>query len=263
MYLDHFGLHRQPFSEHASAEALWQDTRMEEGLARLDYLVAQGTLGLVTGSTGVGKSALLKRFLSTLPQQQCEAIYCHLTHLPSASLLKLVVTQLGEVPRFGKDRVYKQILQRASRAEATLLLIFDEAHLLDGDALIDLRLLISSALDVGPPLKILLVGQDSLRHVLRQSRHTDLLNRVSVRYQFKPLTCEQTLQYLDFQMTGAGGDAKVFDESVKTLIHDFTGGIPRQINSLATACLLQAVARNAARIDERLFQAAAGEFQLS
>ena len=26
MYLDHFGLHRQPFSEHASAEALWQDT---------------------------------------------------------------------------------------------------------------------------------------------------------------------------------------------------------------------------------------------
>ena len=263
MYLDHFGLHRQPFSEHASAEALWQDTRMEEGLARLDYLVAQGTLGLVTGSTGVGKSALLKRFLNALPQQQCEAIYCHLTHLPSASLLKLVVTQLGEVPRFGKDRVYKQILQRASRAEATLLLIFDEAHLLDGDALTDLRLLISSALDVGPPLKILLVGQDSLRHVLRQSRHTDLLNRVSVRYQFKPLTCEQTLQYLDFQMTGAGGDTKVFDESVKTLIHDFTGGIPRQINSLATACLLQAVARNAARIDERLFQAAAGEFQLS
>lgn len=263
MYLDHFGLHRQPFSEHASAEALWQDTRMEEGLARLDYLVGQGTLGLVTGSTGVGKSALLKRFLNTLPQQQCEAIYCHLTHLPSASLLKLVVTQLGEVPRFGKDRVYKQILQRASRAEATLLLIFDEAHLLDGDALTDLRLLISSALDVGPPLKILLAGQDSLRHVLRQSRHTDLLNRVSVRYQLKPLTCEQTLQYLDFQMTGAGGDTKVFDESVKTLIHDFTGGIPRQINSLATACLLQAVARNAARIDERLFQAAAGEFQLS
>ena len=135
--------------------------------------------------------------------------------------------------------------------------------MLDGDALTDLRLLISSALDVGPPLKILLAGQDSLRGVLRRSRHADLLNRVSVRYQLKPLTCEQTLQYLDFQMTGAGGDAKVFDESVKTLIHDFTGGIPRQINSLATACLLQAVARNAARIDERLFQAAAGEFQLS
>ena len=262
MYLDHFGLHRQPFSEHASAEALWQDTRMEEGLARLDYLVGQGTLGLVTGATGVGKSALLKRFLHGLPQQQCEAIYCHLTHLPSASLLKLVVTQLGEVPRFGKDRVYKQILEQASRAEAMLLLIFDEAHLLDGDALTDLRLLISSALDVGPPLKILLAGQDSLRGVLRRSRHADLLNRVSVRYQLKPLTCEQTLHYIDFQMTGAGGDTKVIDESVKKSIYDFTGGVPRQINSLATACLLQATARNVVRVDDRLFQAADAEFQL-
>jgi general secretion pathway protein A len=262
MYLDHFGLHRQPFCEHASAEALWRDTRMEEGLARLDYLVGQGTLGLVTGATGVGKSALLKRFLHGLPQQQCEAIYCHLTHLPSASLLKLVVTQLGEVPRFGKDRVYKQILERASRTEAMLLLIFDEAHLLDGDALTDLRLLISSALDVGPPLKILLTGQDSLRGVLRRSRHADLLNRVSVRYQLKPLTREQTLHYIDFQMTGAGGDTKVIDESVKKSIYDFTGGVPRQINSLATACLLQATARNVVRVDDRLFQAAAGEFQL-
>ena len=31
-----------------------------------------------------------------------------------------------------------------------MLLVFDEAHLLDGDALTDLRLLISSALDVRP-----------------------------------------------------------------------------------------------------------------
>lgn len=42
-----------------------------------------------------------------------------------------------------------------------MLLVFDEAHLLDGDALTDLRLLNSSAPDVGPPLKMLLVGQDS------------------------------------------------------------------------------------------------------
>jgi general secretion pathway protein A len=210
MYLEHFQLHRQPFSEHAVVAALWQDTRMDEGLARLDYLVDHGTLGLVTGASGVGKSALLKRFLHTLPPQQCEAIYCHLTHLPSSGMLKMVVSQLGEMPRLGKDRIYKQILERATRAEGTLLLVFDEAHLLDGDALTDLRLLISSALDVAPPLKMLLVGQDPLRAVLRRSRHVDLLNRVSVRYQLRPLTKQQTSHYIDFQMTQAGADAKVF-----------------------------------------------------
>jgi len=262
MYLEHFHLHRQPFSEHAVVAALWQDTRMDEGLARLEYLVEHGTLGLVTGASGVGKSALLKRFLHSLPPQQCEAIYCHLTHLPSSGMLKMVVSQLGEMPRLGKDRIYKQILERATRAEGTLLLVFDEAHLLDGDALTDLRLLISSALDVAPPLKMLLVGQDPLRAVLRRSRHVDLLNRVSVRYQLRPLTKQQTSYYIDFQMTQAGADAKVFDDSVKAAVHDFTGGVPRQINNLATACLLQATARKVARIDDEVFQQATSEFQL-
>jgi len=65
-----------------------------------------------------------------------------------------------------------------------------------------------------------------LRAALRQARHADLLNRVSVRHQLRPLSREQTCRYIDFQFGQAGGDAKVFDDSVKTAIHDFTGGVP-------------------------------------
>jgi general secretion pathway protein A len=177
-------------------------------------------------------------------------------------MLKMVVSQLGEAPRRGKERLYEQILERAARAEGALLLVFDEAHLLDSQALTDLRLLISSALDVGPPLKILLVGQEPLRALLRRSQHADLANRVSIRYQLRPLSREQTFRYIDFQLSQAGGDVKLFDESVKAAIHDFTGGVPRQINNLATACLLGATARKLMRIDDDLFQQAVGEFQL-
>ena len=174
----------------------------------------------------------------------------------------MVVSRLGEVPRCGKNRLFEQILERASRIDGTLLLVFDEAHLLDGDALTDLRLLISSALDETPPLKILLVGQDPLRAMLRRSRHADLFNRISVRYQIRPFTKEQTGCYIDFQVTHAGGPDSLFDSSVKNAIHDFTSGVPRQINNLATACLLQASARGVIRIDNELFQNAVGEFQL-
>lgn len=262
MYLKHFKLQFQPFSEHTSATALWQDGRMSEGLARLQYLVDNGSLGLVTGVSGVGKSALLKRFLHGLAQQHCEAIYCHLTHLPSAGMLKMVVNQLGELPRLGKGRLFEQILEHATRVDGVLLLVFDEAHLLDGDSLTDLRLLISSAVDAAPPLKILLVGQDPLRATLRRSRHADLLNRVSVRHQLRPLSKDQTACYIDFQITQAGGSDKLFDHSVKAAIHDFTGGVPRLINNLATACLLQATARQVVRIDDELFQNTVAEFQL-
>lgn len=261
MYQDHFKLKRQPFSEHAAVHSLWIDQRMKEALSRLTFLVDYASLGLVTGPSGVGKSALLKYFLDQLPQR-CEAVYCHLTHLPSSGLLKVLVAQLGEVPRRGKDRLFEQIYQAARRVEGTLLLVIDEAHLLDGDALTDLRLLVSSAMDVAPPLKILLVGQQTLRAVLKRSQHADLLNRVNVQYQLRPFTKDQTGRYIDVQMKQAGGPEDVFDASVKDLIHDFTGGIARQINNLATACLLQATARNVARVDEALFQQTTSEFSL-
>ena len=54
-YLEYFKFSRQPFSEHASREALWNDTRMEEGLSRLNHLLGNGLVGLVTGASGLGK----------------------------------------------------------------------------------------------------------------------------------------------------------------------------------------------------------------
>lgn len=262
MYQTHFRFQTQPFSEHAPPLSLWVDERMQEGLARLKHFVEHATLGMVTGPTGVGKSALLKRFLHELPRQHYETVYCHLTHLNATGLLKTIISQLGEQPRRGKERLFRQILDHAAQQESTLVLIVDEAHLLDGDALTDLRLLVSSAIDTAPPLKILLVGQEPLRATLRQAHHQALLNRIHVHYRMKPLSKEQTARYVDIQMKQAGAVEDIFDSSVKALIHDFTGGLPRAINHLATACLLQGAASNVQRIDEAIFQHAVAEVQL-
>jgi general secretion pathway protein A len=262
MYQTHFRCKTQPFSEHAPPATLWVDERMQEGLARLYHLVEHATLGLVTGPTGVGKSALLKRFLHELSRPRYETVYSHLTHLNATALFRSIIAQLGEPPRRGKERLFAQILEHAARTESRLVLIVDEAHLLDSEALTDLRLLVSSAIDTAPPLKILLVGQETLRATLKQSQHQALLNRIHVHYRLKPWSKEQTGRYLDIQMKQAGAAEDIFDSSVKTLIHDFTGGLPRAINHLATSCLLQATARNVQRIDEAVFQQASAEMQL-
>jgi len=262
MFSAHFKLSSQPFSEHTPAASLWPDERMTQGLARLHYLAEHATLGLVLGASGVGKSALLKRFLHGLRGPGTEAVYLHLTHLSATALLKLLLCRLGEEPRRGKERLFEQILHRARRGDRSLLLVLDEAHLLDSDALTDLRLLVSSALDEAPPLKIVLAGQESLRALLRRGVHADLLDRISVRFHLHPLTKEQTASYIDFQIKQAGGSEKIFDLPVKSLIHDYSGGVPRQINNLATACLLQAVAQNTTRVDERLLQQTLAEFHL-
>jgi len=262
MFLTHFKLSAQPFAEHVAADDLWQDDRMRQGLARLRYLAEQATVGLITGASGVGKSALLKRFMHDLPRPQYKPVYLHLTHLPAAGLLKQLVAKLGEVPRRGKERLFQQILDKAHQKEDALLVIFDEAHLLLGEALTDIRLLISSALDDAPPLKIVLAGQEPLRHTLGQSLHAALLSRIAVRHHLAPLTKPETATYIDFQIKRAGGSEKIFEAAVKELIHDYSGGIPRMINNLATACLLQAMAENATRVNEAILRQTLNEFQL-
>lgn len=62
----------------------------------------------MTGASGLGKSALLKRFMGEQSPQVCQTIYCHLAHLPTNGLLKLVLSQMGELPKRGKDKLTKE-----------------------------------------------------------------------------------------------------------------------------------------------------------
>jgi len=71
--------------------------------------------------------------------------------------------------------------------------------------LVDLRLLVSSAVAVGLPMKILLVGQEHIRQTLKRSEYTDIVNRISVRYQLRPLNKEQPRRYIDHQVVQHGG----------------------------------------------------------
>ena len=262
MFTTHFKMTAQPFCERTPVERLRRDERIKEGLARLEYLAQDGTIALVTGPTGVGKSSLIKLFVHSLSRNRYQPVYMDLTNLNATSFLKLIVSSLGEVPLRGKERLYLQILGKAKKTELTTLLIIDEAHLTDSDALTDLRLLVSSGLEDQTHLKILLSGQDSLRRQLKRDCHTDLVHRISVRYHLSPLSPEQTSSYIDFQMKKAGASEKIFEEEAKQFIHDFGCGIPRQINNIATACLMNAASKNQQKVTAALVNDTAVEFHL-
>lgn len=263
MFTAHFKMTQQPFLERQPIDSILRDERLSEGLARLKYLAESGSIGLLTGQTGVGKSTLLRLFVHSLSPNRYQPIYLSLTHVEtSGSLLKLLVTSLGETPRRGKERLFLQILEKVEKSEHTTLLIVDEAHLTPSAALTDLRLLVSAGLDEAPSLKILLSGQEQLRHELKQASHADLVHRISVRYHVRALTAEETADYIDSQMKAAGSSEKVFEEEAKRLLHDYGSGVPRQINSYATACLLNASAKNLQKISAALVNETASEFRL-
>jgi general secretion pathway protein A len=262
MFLTHFNMTQNPFAEQPPIEWLLKDERIAQGLARLDYLANHGRLALILGQTGVGKSSLLRLFIHALAKNRNRAVYVHLTHLNAPGLLRLIVAELGEEPRLGKDRLFRQIIERVHKADAATILILDEAHLIDPAALTDLRLLLSSAIDDAPCLKIVLCGQEPLSALITRASHADLQNRICVRCHLHPLENEQSTAYIDARVRQSGATNKLFEPEAKTSIHEYAAGIPRQINNIATACLIHAATQNANTITETLVSQTMAEFRL-
>jgi general secretion pathway protein A len=259
MFTDYYNLSDLPFAEGKSIEPILRDERFETGLVRLDYFLKGGNLAILTGPTGVGKSSLLHTFADTLPGNRYQVIYLHLTHVKSTALLRMIVTALGEKPRMGKDRLFGQILEKVSNGEQVTILSIDEAHLLSEEALVDLRLLLSTGEN---NLKLILAGQNGLHTTLSRSSLADLVNRITVRLHLAPLTMDQTLCYLDHRITRTGGTGKLIDDAAKEKIHEYTGGVPRAINNLATISLIQGAAKKQKRITEALVDDAAAEMRI-
>jgi len=263
MFWNHFRMTTQPFSERIPVERILKDERITQGLARLQYLLTDGTIALLTGQTGAGKSSLIKLFLQSIESSNnFRPVYLYITDVRITSLLKLIVSGLGEKPKHTKGLVFSQIVEITKNSNATVVLIIDEGQLLTSEALTDIRLLVSSALDDAPPMKIILSGQEHLRQILRRPALADLLHRISVRYNLSSFTKLQTSTYIDHHLRAVGANEKIFDQQVKDLIHEFTGGLPRQINNIATACLIQASIQKAQKVDQLIFSQAIADCQL-
>ncbi len=73
-----------------------QTVCVDEGLARLEYLVAQQRrLGLIVGPAGSGKTFLAKQFVRAARLRSCDVLHADLLGVDGRELLWTLVSQLG------------------------------------------------------------------------------------------------------------------------------------------------------------------------
>lgn len=262
MFTDYFKMTNHPFPAHLPAQDIQKDARFSEALDRLRFFVEHETCALITGDEGVGKSSLIRLFIEMLADKRQPHVYLHLTQLPTSAFLKLLVNALGEKPAPTKDAVLMQITSKLAASDKNTICIIDEAHLLEAETLVDLRLLLSSAIDASARFKLLLVGHSQLKHDIRQSRHTALAQRTTIRYHINPYSMQQTFDYIDFHLKRVHASTKLFDEDVKKQIHEQSRGVPRIINNLATASLITAVSINSQKITAECFSHTLADFRI-
>jgi type II secretory pathway predicted ATPase ExeA len=140
-----------------------------------------------------------------------------------------------------------------------VLLICDEAHLLDADSLEGIRCLGNMGMDQTAPFGLLLLGQPTLRHRLRRGTFTALDQRVAVRYAIGGLSAAETTSYVQHHLALAGRSDTLFSDDAIGLIHDVSRGLPRQVNNLAVSSLIAAFASKKSIVDESAARAAVAE----
>jgi general secretion pathway protein A len=124
-----------------------------------------------------------------------------------------------------------------------VVLIVDEAQNLTRKVLEEIRLMSGIETHKEKVLRIILAGQPELKDTLDSENLRQLTQRVRLRFHIGPLDSREMTEYINHRVAVAGREAgDLFHDDVFDIIHRYTGGVPRLINTLCDTALLCAFA---------------------
>lgn len=243
MYLDYYGLRENPFSVTPDPRYLYYSPHHQEAYCHIIYGIEhrKGFIE-ITGEVGCGKTTICRAVLSALSDNVQTALILNPT-LTETQLMRAMLHDFGLSVR-GRDRLayietLNEFLLRTNASGGNVALLIDEAQDLSPRVMEQVRLLSNLETDQHKLLQIVLVGQPELKQRLESTGLRQLRQRIAVRYHISPLTREQTAVYIGHRLKVAGSDGRIsFGPDAIKLVHKYSQGTPRLINSLCDNVLL-------------------------
>ncbi len=240
-----FGFKRFPFDKNIKPSDAMDTEPLKESLARLEYIKRRGGILLLTGDPGVGKTLVLRRYVQSLNENLFKTYYTPLSTLSRSDILYHLNRMLGLPHRLSKSAVYSQIqktlLESKEQLGKTVLLIIDEAHLLQTGPLEELRLLTNFKMDSYDPFILVLSGQSDLRRVMEFAVMEPFNQRIAIRYHMPGLSPNQSKLYVTHHLRLAGAKEPILDEKALEAVHEISFGIPRKIGAVTEQALTYAM----------------------
>ena len=276
MHEEYFGFTEKPFSLTPDPKYLYRSASHGSAFELLQYAIRRREgFVVVTGDIGTGKTTLCRAVLDQLDRRTFTALVLN-PFLSEEDLLRVILQDFGVVSR---DEIKRGRLAGVSKQElietlnefllsllplgAGALLIIDEAQNLPLQTLEQIRILSNLETDKEKLLQIVLVGQPNLKDLLKSPALRQLDQRISIRFELKPLTSEETAAYVSHRLTIAGGGSIVhFAPRAMGVVYRFSGGIPRLINLLCDRSLLGAFGERTNRVTHDMVRAAASSLEL-
>ena len=261
IYLNFYGLTREPFGVTPDPEFLFMTPGHREVLSQLLYAIQErkGFI-LVTAEVGMGKTTLLQALRQELDSTTAVA-YVSNSLLPFPAMLEYMLEEF-ELEKPGESHaqrlmILQNFLLERHRTGQNTVLILDEAQNLYPQTLEQIRLLSNFETTKEKILQIVLVGQPELLARLDMPELRQLRQRIGMICSIPPMTRAGTRNYIRTRLRMAGApDAGLFGDAALQRISEYAEGIPRVVNTVCDHCLLIGYADQTRRIDADIVEQA-------
>jgi type II secretory pathway predicted ATPase ExeA len=244
-----------PFGKSFAKDAVFSYSQFQELSHLLQLTVQQKSMCLVTGQAGVGKTTAVRTFTDDLPANKHQIIYVGQDQ-DGGNLCRRFAAALGFQPPRSRSHTWLTISQHLAdnlvEQGKDVVLVVDEAHLLDDSTLEDIRLLTNADFDRTSPVSVILLGQLSLRSRLKMGGFEALNQRLRFRYALEGFSEEETAEYIRHRLRTGGIDDDLFQQDALKQLFLASQGIPREINNLCTLALVKANTNGATTVDAKL-----------
>ncbi|MCO1622890.1 SPOR domain-containing protein [Pseudomonas putida] len=234
-FLDHYQLSHDPFAPRVPGFKFFPAQR-KPVLGQLHHLARYSQLMLVvSGPLGSGKSLLRQALVASTNKQAVQSVVVSARSASDASSMLAQVAQELGVAQPEVQAILSKVVQLALTGQEVYLLV-DDAEQLDESALQAL-LELAAGVPEGRP-HVFLFGEPSLIAGL------DELNVEEERFhiiELAPYSEEETREYLEQRLEGAGRGIEVFSREQIADIHENSDGWPGNINQVARDTLIEAM----------------------
>ena len=268
-YLEFYQLSQEPFSNAPVSRFYYSSAQHAQALMRLMHAVGQMKgLALLVGDIGAGKTTLARRLLDNLPEHEYEAALLVIVHsgITAEWLLRRIALQLGvENPAEEKLPLLSQLYQRLIRIHESgkkAVVLIDEAQMLDTREIMEeFRGLLNLEVPERKLLSFVFFGLPEIEENLKLD--PPLAQRVALRYRLEPLTEDATEAYIRHRLRLAGAPRVPFTPEAISVVHRFSHGTPRIINTLCDNALFEGFLVKAPDIDAPLVERIAKDLALA
>ena len=263
-YRTFFGFKKEPFTSDLELEEILKTPELVEIKERFDYAIRIGSMALVTGDIGSGKSTALRYAKGQLHPSEYKTLSITASSGSILEMYRQLLSELGfdmagTSRAVMSGRIKREIQELVLGKKMKAVLIIDEASLIRMDVFSELHTITQFDHDSKPYLPIILAGQSLLIDKLAYPTSQPLASRIVARSHLDGVSRDDMEQYLKHHLSIAGMKKNLFDQSAITAIHQGSGGLFRKANHLARGGLIAAAKEQSMAVNSEHIRLASTE----